>query len=169
MEGNFEMAQLKHIMAWILKNYPHEQEMSNARLTKMVYLCDWHHTVYSSERMTSIDWYFDNHGPFVWDVKDEALAQPKWFRLVNTTNMYGSRKTLVELVKTDYSGGGLSDSEKESISKIIEKTKALFWDDFITFVYSTYPILSSEKYSHLELEALADRFRNEKNIAALHH
>jgi hypothetical protein len=167
MEESFEVAQLKHIMAWILKNYPHGHEMSNARLTKMVYLCDWHHTVYSGERMTSIDWYFDNHGPFVWDVKDEAVERPKWFRLVSTTNMYGSRKTLVELVKKDYSGDGLSYTEKDSIAKIIERTKSLFWDDFITFVYSTYPILNSEKYSHLKLEALADRFRKEKNIAAV--
>lgn len=157
------MAELKHVMAWIMKNYPHDHEMSNARLTKMVYLCDWHHTVYAKSRMTKIKWYFDNHGPFVWDIKDEAAERRKWFRIVNTVNMYGGRKALVELVKKDYDGKDLLASEKNSIKTVIESTKPLFWDDFITYVYSTYPILNSEKYSYLELESLAETFRA-KNV-----
>ena len=164
MEENSDMAQLKNVMAWILKNYPHEHEMSNARLTKMVYLCDWHHTVYAHSRMTTINWYFDNHGPFVWDIKDEVSERPKWFRMVNTVNMYGSKKSLIELVKKDYSGDDLTESEKSSVVNIIKRTKALYWDDFITYVYSTYPILSSEKYSYLNLEELAQKFRESKNI-----
>lgn len=161
------MAQLKNVMAWILKNYPHEHEMSNARLTKMVYLCDWHHTVYSNSRMTNIHWYFDNHGPFVWDIKDEVSERPKWFRMVNTVNMYGSRKSLIQLVKNEYDGSELSSSEKNTVKSIIERTKSLYWDDFITYVYSTYPILSSEKYSYLNLENLASEFRALKNISTV--
>lgn len=161
------MAQLKNVMAWILKNYPHEHEMSNARLTKMVYLCDWHHTVYSNSRMTDIRWYFDNHGPFVWDIKDEVSERPKWFRMINTVNMYGSRKSLIQLVKNDYDGSDLIDSEKNTVKSIIERTKSLYWDDFITYVYSTYPILISEKYSYLDLENLASEFRSLNRIATL--
>ncbi|BDI61878.1 Panacea domain-containing protein [Qipengyuania nanhaisediminis] len=159
------MAALKNVMAWIIQNYPHERELSNARLTKMVYLSDWHHTVYANARMTDISWYFDNHGPFVWDIKNKASEERDWFRIVDTTNMYGSRKTIIEL-KGDFSDEiDLAQSEKTSISKMIERTKGLYWDDFITFVYSTFPILVSEKYSSLDLEALAERFRLEKGIA----
>lgn len=158
------MADLKMVMAWILKNYPHDHEMSNARLTKMVYLCDWHHTVYADARMTNINWFFDNHGPFVWDIKDEATQSTDWFRLISTTNMYGSRKSLIELVRQDYDGEGLSDSEKSSVAKIIERTKRLYWDDFITYVYSTYPVMNSEKYSYLKLSDLAKDFRERNSI-----
>lgn len=158
------MAALKDVMAWIIKNYPHEGEMSNARLTKMVYLCDWHHTVYSNSRMTEIEWYFDNHGPFVWDIKNKAVEERQWFKIVETTNMYGSRKSLIKLKKADLNEVSLSPSERDSISLMIERTKMLYWDDFITFVYSTFPILVSEKYSKLDIEKLADRFRKEKKI-----
>jgi hypothetical protein len=158
------MAKLKQVMAWILKNYPHEHEMSNARLTKMVFLCDWHHTVYHYRRMTGIEWYFDNHGPFVWDIKNEASRHSDWFRMVSTINYYGSRKLLIELKKDDYDGSGLTDTEKLSIYKLIQKTKTMYWDDFITYVYSTYPILKSEKYSSLDLDDLALSFREEKGI-----
>lgn len=158
------MAALRDVMAWIIKNYPHQGELSNARLTKMVYLSDWHHTVYSNARMTEIDWFFDNHGPFVWDVKNKAAEEREWFRIVETKNMYGSRKTLIELRDRDVAEIEISESEKDSISKMIERTKGLYWDDFITFVYSTFPVLVSEKYSQLDLEALAEKFRAEKGI-----
>ena len=115
--------------------------------------------------MTDISWYFDNHGPFVWDIKNKASEERNWFRIVDTTNMYGSRKTLIELKGNFSSEIDLAQSEKKSISKMIERTKSLFWDDFITYVYSTFPILVSEKYSNLDLEALAERFRLEKGIA----
>ena len=159
------MAELKDVMAWIIKNYPHESELSNARLTKMVYLCDWHHTVYSNARMTDIDWYFDNHGPFVWDIKNQATLERDLFRIAETKNMYGSRKTLIKLNDKEFDGSNLTDSEKSSISKIITRTKGLYWDDFITFVYSTFPILESEKYSRIDLEGLAKKFRAKKGIA----
>ena len=158
------MAELKDVMAWIIKNYPYGGELSNARLTKMVYLSDWHHTVYSNARMTEINWYFDNHGPFVWDIKNKASEERDWFRIVETTNMYGSRKSLIKLHDISEDDFQLDDSEKSSISKMIERTKGLYWDDFITFVYSTFPVLVSEKYSSLDLEALADKFRSEKGI-----
>jgi hypothetical protein len=47
---------------------------------------------------------------------------------------------------------------------MIEVTKKFYWDDFITFVYSTFPVLVSKKYSRLDLEALANRFREERRI-----
>jgi hypothetical protein len=35
------MAELKDIIAYYCKQYPHKAELSKARLTKMVYLADW--------------------------------------------------------------------------------------------------------------------------------
>ena len=158
------MASLTSVMAWIMKNYPHEHEMSNARLTKMVYLSDWHHTVYAGRRMTDIDWFFDNHGPFVWDIKDAAVANSDLFEVLETKNMYGSRKTLIRLRDRVFSDDSLSETEKSSVISMIEVTKKFYWDDFITFVYSTFPVLVSKKYSRLDLEALANRFREERRI-----
>ncbi len=58
------MAQIKDIVIHILKNYPHKDELSNARVTKLVYLADWRHVLETKEQISSIKWYFDNYGPF---------------------------------------------------------------------------------------------------------
>jgi len=64
------MAAITDILAYILNRYPHAQEMSNARITKMVYLADWKHAIDSHRQISSINWVFNNYGPFVWDVKN---------------------------------------------------------------------------------------------------
>ena len=68
------MANLKDIIAYILQNYPSnmKHELLNARVTKMVYLADWRNCVRSKGQVSDIKWYFDNFGPFVWDVKKAA-------------------------------------------------------------------------------------------------
>lgn len=151
------MAALKDIIAYILKVYPHKFELSNARVTKMIYLADWRHAITSSCQVSPISWYFNNYGPFVWDVKDTALANPELFDVQETTNAYGDSKILLSLKDDDYILQ-LSEEERKSIDHVIEKTKALNWNSFIRLVYSTYPIASSERYTHLNLEEKASEY-----------
>lgn len=47
---------------------------------------------------------------------------------------------------------------------VIEKTKNFYFDEFIDYVYSTYPISSNERYSELNLVQLAEQFRNINNL-----
>ena len=61
---------LLNVVTYLVKNYPVEDHLSNARVTKMVYLADWFHALNHQKQITSIKWYFDNYGPFVWDIKD---------------------------------------------------------------------------------------------------
>lgn len=159
------MADLKNVMSSIVRRYPYKNEMSNARLTKMVYLSDWHHTLHHNKRMTDIDWYFDNFGPFVWDVKNEAEKEDEIFTLERTFNIKGSAKTIIRLIDDDLADE-LSATELKSVKKIIKLTKSLYWDNFITFVYSTYPIANSDKYSYLDLDDLAKKFRAERVAVA---
>ncbi|UEC43425.1 MAG: hypothetical protein METHAR1v1_1370003 [Methanothrix sp.] len=144
------MAELKDIIAYILKKYPTRSDMSNARLTKLVYLSDWKHSIKLYSQISNIKWYFNNFGPFVWDVKDTARDNPHLFELETTTNMYGDLKTIFILRKIEYIPN-LSDDEMESIDHVINETKNLSWDQFIRLVYSTYPIASTERYTYINL------------------
>ena len=56
----------------------------------------------------------------------------------------------------------ISCEEKLIIDRVIEVTKDKTWDQFITFVYSTYPIVNSERYSQLDLVALAQEYKMKK-------
>lgn len=146
------MSTLKDVIAFVVNNYPHKHELSNARLTKIIYLSDWYHSIHFKEQITEIKWYFDNYGPFVLDVY-KTVENDSDFEVKKTTNMFGNEKKLISLNKELDSN--LSDDAKNSILQVIEKTKPLNWNDFIGLVYSTYPILTSEKYSHLDLVAKA--------------
>jgi len=153
------MADLKDVMGYILREYPSKlkDELSNARLTKMVYLSDWKHVLDHGSQITDIRWFFDNYGPFVHNVLDTATSHPELFGIRSSVNMYGSGKRVYYL-KNKEKYYNISDNEAQSINHIIGITRKLYWDDFIRLVYSTYPIASSERYSHLDLPAKAKEY-----------
>lgn len=149
------MAELKDIMAYLIANYPEtmQDELSNARLTKMVYLADWHQCLNGGGQISSVNWYFDNYGPFVWDIKETAEKHPDIFKIESKMNFFGSPKSVFSLVG-EYEAE-LNESEKKSLDHIIGVTSQKYWNDFIRLVYSTYPISSSERYTFLNLNEKA--------------
>ncbi len=151
------MANLIDIIAFILGEYPVKSDLSNARVTKMVYLADWHQSINNNSQISSIHWYFDSYGPFVRDVLDAAKGKPDLFDLKDTVNLFGRKKTLLSLVSNGYLPN-ISEAEKASLRHVINTTSALNWNDFIKLVYSTYPIMSSNRYSYLDLRAKAAEY-----------
>lgn len=151
------MLNLPEAIAYIIKKYPHKSELSNARVTKMLYLADWHALINGNEKVTNINWYFDNYGPFVWDVK-RAVEESPYLHSIITKNFYGQPKDLFELSDDEYNPK-IDDAAKMSLDHVIKITKSLNWSDFIKLVYSTYPISSSAKYTYLNLPDLARAYR----------
>ena len=145
-------------MFYILHHYPRKTDFSNARVTKMVYLCDWKCAIENGCQMTSIKWYFDNYGPFVWDVLDTAREKSDVFFINKTQNDYGNAKAEIGLKSDDFAPN-LSEEEKKVADHVIEQTKNLSWRDFINLVYSTYPVVSTEKYEFLNLTELAIEYK----------
>lgn len=151
------MSNLKEAISYILKHYPHKDQLSNARVTKMLYLADWHQAINRKLQITDIRWYFDNYGPFVWDIKKEIECHPEVFISIDTHNFYGQTKTLFSMKNKDYEPC-LSDDQKQSLQHIIDVTEKLTWNDFIRLVYSTYPITSSSRYSYLDIVEKAKEY-----------
>ena len=155
------MADLKDMIYYILKKYPKKDHLSNARLTKIIYLSDWYSAINYNKQISNIHWYFDNYGPFVWDVLDEIKQHSDLFVIKKTLNIFGAEKRLIKTKNDEYMVT-LSKDEKNAIKKIIKITKDKDWSQFIKFVYSTYPILTTEKYSYINLENKAKLFKKEK-------
>lgn len=155
------MVELIDIISYILKYYPVKSELSNARLTKMVYLVDWRSAFDYGEQITDINWYFDNYGPFVHDVEDTINNNTDLIKRVDTYNMYGTKKTMFVLKNENICFDNISENIKSTIDLIIEVTKGLYWQEFINFVYSTYPIVTSERYTYLNLVQKAIEYRQE--------
>lgn len=150
------MSNLRDVVAYICKNYPDKSDLSNARVTKMVYLADWKSAIERREQLTDIKWRFDHYGPFVYDVRNVAESDPA-FEIVPTQNMFGSHKELLR-VSEDIDYPSLSEDEIQVLDHVLGTSAELNWEQFIKLVYSTYPIFTQERYSKLDLVQLAEEY-----------
>jgi hypothetical protein len=157
------VSKLRDVMAYICKHYPHQDELSNARVTKMVYLADWKSAITRGEQITDTRWTFNHYGPFVYDVIDTAREDPA-FEVTPTQNMYGSSKELIR-VRDDVDYPSLEEADKEVLDFVIEKSADKNYSDFMHLVYSTYPVAAKERFSELNLVELAEEY--EQAIASL--
>lgn len=155
------MVELIDIISYILKYYPHKNELSNARLTKMIYLIDWRSAFDCGKTVTTINWYFDNYGPFVHDIEETINGNLNIIQPIYTNTIYGTKKKLFMLKNDNICLENIPQNVKNIIDIIIEKTKGLYWQQFINFVYSTYPIATSERYTYLNLVQKAIQYKQE--------
>ncbi|ENK2082238.1 SocA family protein [Vibrio alginolyticus] len=150
------MAKIKDVTAYICAKYPYKNELSKARVTKLVYLVDWKSAQKYRKQMTKIQWYFHNFGPYVDAVIDSA-AKDSRFDIKSSSTMYGDSKTLLSVDESKNYRKGLSQDEMVLIDDVIDETKDLYWDSFIKHVYDTYPIKSSDRYQDLNLVSLSKK------------
>lgn len=141
------MNTLNNLIRYICAVYPHSHELSNARLTKLIYLADWESIKATGNQVTDIYWYFDNYGPFVHNVYEVANEDPE-IEIVKTQTIYGTPKVMFR-----YEGDipDIDSNLKKILDSVIENTKNLYWNDFIKYVYSTPPIEGSNRYTFLKL------------------
>lgn len=145
------MAELKMLMAYFCKYYPYKDDISKARLNKMIYLADWKSAIDREMQVSNIKWIYNNYGPYVNEIA-ELAKQDDWFAIYNTLNDFGHKKNVIyinDFVKDN--DITLLDCDKQYLNYVIDTTHSLNWADFIRLVYSTYPIISSNRKSNLNL------------------
>ena len=149
---------IEDIILYICKKYPIPDELSKARLTKLVYLADWESCIRSGKQLTHIEWYFHNFGPYVDDVVDAARKSD--CLMVNTTeNFYGEKKEVIS-AKQKVQLPSIEKANADILDFIIEETKKLYWNDFIKYVYNTPPISGSTRYTILNLVNFAKKSKS---------
>lgn len=52
----------------------------------------------------------------------------------------------------------VTEEERELLDFVISTSASKNWDDFIKLVYSTYPIITQERFSKLDLVKLAGEY-----------
>lgn len=159
------MPKLDDVMAYFCTHYPHKDELSKARLTKMVFLADWKMVLTAKKQITPLVWTFNHYGPYLEEVKTTALAHPDRFTVSNTTNMYGYPKEVIGLVREESVSDSLSRTEIDALDHVIDQTKDLTWAPFIKLVYSTYPIATQPRHTNLDLVGLGKKY--ERELAAI--
>ncbi|SDU02515.1 Panacea domain-containing protein [Geopseudomonas guangdongensis] len=147
---------LLDIVKYILLNYPYPDDMSASRITKMVYLADWKEAISHGRQITNIKWFFNHHGPYNDDIL-QAAARDKDIKVTVKSNAYGGKKTHIEILDRSQEVE-LSEGSSQTIDFVIEATKKKSYTEFIKLVYSTYPVISSEKYRSLDLVRKAEEY-----------
>jgi len=143
------MSKLREIIRYFCQNYPNKNELSKARLTKMVYLADWKAAKRFKKQLTNIKWFFNYYGPYVDDVFREANTDPYLDIQIQKT-MFGDTKTII-MPKQKIDIFNLTPEEQNILDEVINETKTLYWDQFINLVYSTTPVRMQDKFSSLDL------------------
>jgi uncharacterized protein YwgA len=149
------------LVRYIIVNYPAPDELSKARLNKIMYLVDWKSAIENAEQITNINWIFNHYGPYVNDIENIIIEDPR-FNIQRTNNIYGKEKNIIRL-EEDSNFREPTENEKNIIDFVIEKTKKFNWKKFIELVYSTYPIISQERGTTLNLVELAREYNAMKN------
>jgi hypothetical protein len=151
------MNKLEAIIAYLCTHYPHKGELSKARLTKLVYLADWFSALGDNRQLTNIKWLFNHYGPYVDDVVFAAEAS-ELFYVSNEQNRHGNKKNLIKF-NGPCEETSLSTRDKQILDLVITKTKRMYFNDFIEYVYSTYPVRAKNRYEVLELITLAQEYK----------
>lgn len=157
---------LLKVIAYICSKYPYKADLSKARLNKILYLSDWKSALEKSSSITGINWKFNHYGPYVDEIVDLIRNNPD-FDVESTWNFYGQPKEIIKLVNEEYDIQ-IDQSSKEIIDGIIDKTSKLNFRDFIDLVYSTYPVVSQQKGTDLDLVLLANKYKSLKNKTEQH-
>lgn len=154
------MAQLKDVIAYFCAHYPHKDELSKSRLTKLIYLADWKAAIDHNEQITDINWIFNHYGPYVEDIARLAQNDAD-FNVARGINEYGNPKSMISLKNEDLTIS-LDDKDQAILDYVINSTKRLYWNDFIKLVYSTYPVLTGQRGKRLDLIEAARRYSANK-------
>ena len=154
------MAELRDVVAYLCKHYPHNHELSKARLTKLVYLADWKAAIEGRRQMTPIQWVFNRYGPYVEDVYQLAMDDAA-FNVENDWTLFGNPKETISL-KREFDMTSLTAEDKRTLDHVINQTQRLSWDEFIQLVYSTYPVLTGTRGAQMDLVAAAEKYTTMK-------
>lgn len=149
---------ISNIIKYLLKEYPHKAELSASRLTKMIYLMDWKSSIDYGRQITDAQWHFDHYGPYVDDFVRMA-KEDKDISVENTSNYYGGKKRLFKLSERFEGNFDLTKEQKEIADFVINATKQKSYEGFIQLVYSTYPVISNDRYSDLDLVGSAEKYK----------
>lgn len=155
------MKNLKELIEYIISNYPQPTELSKPRLVKLIYLIDWKNSIDYGKQVTDIKWYFNHYGPYVEDVINLMKNDTETFEVISYENPYSGGITDKFKLKKNVRPN-LDSSTLKSADFIIKNTFRMNWSQFISLVYSSYPVKKGEKYTFLNLEKLSIEFNKIK-------
>lgn len=133
------MAQLRDVVAYLCKRYPHKQELSKARLSKMIYLGEFRSATTKGRRLTDQTWTFSHLGPYLGEM-DEFPFPDESFRVTKGTSIYGDPMEVVTVLE-DVEFPSLTEEDRRILDLVVKESAAKEWEDLCSLVCSTIPAI----------------------------
>jgi len=146
------MSTLKQVMIYIVNSYRHTKSISVSRLSKTVYMADWLAAIKLDRQLTNINWDIRFSGPFAPEI-ESILTGDEDFQMQGGKN-YGNKVQQVAAANDDITVE-LSPAELRVLDKVLRDTVQLNWNDFLNYVYDTYPVKIQRSTTTIDLVAVA--------------
>lgn len=135
----------------------HPKGIRDEELMWIVYLADWRSTIKSRNRLLQCVWTFGHYGPETEEF-EAALEQYSWmFKTSRRRETNGIEFRWIQPEHPEYRVL-LEEHEHAAVEHVLSTTSSLDRADLVRLVYSTFPMLSSERFTTLNLEDLADKY-----------
>jgi hypothetical protein len=151
------MSTLKQVMIYIVNSYKHSQSISVSRLSKTVYLADWQAALKLDRQLTNINWDIRFSGPFAPEI-ESVLTGDADFQMQGDKN-YINKVQQIALPNEDIPVE-LTPFELRVLDKVLRDTVRLNWNDFLNYVYDTYPVKIQRRTTTIDLVAVAKEYKN---------
>jgi hypothetical protein len=146
------MGALKHVMIYIVNSYKHSKGISVSRLSKTVYLTDWLAALKLDRQLTNITWDIRFSGPFAREI-ESILTGDGDFQIQGGKNY-------VTAIPYDDMPVELTPSELRVLDKVLRDTVQLNWNDFLNYVYDTYPVKIQRRTNIIDLVDVAKEYKS---------
>lgn len=138
------MLEIKNIVAYFCKNYPHRIELYQMRIVGMVYLADLEYFKQYKERLTNVTWKHTIYGADSDEIFDELHKNKTIFDLNTISKIYKSNIGSVKLNDIQYSPK-IEYKYKRILDRVIDITEKLYYNAFKNYIYNTYPMKNAKR------------------------
>jgi hypothetical protein len=139
------------------------QPMHNLRMTQMVYLIDWKSCLTNGEQITETKWELNNLGPFSPDILKAIVHNREHFVVdYSVSGELFSINTTIKISDNPIDTHDLDFGTRRIIDFVIGNTLRLDQFEFISFIFSTFPVIKSKKFSLLNLKSLSKEYKHSR-------
>ncbi len=131
---------LRDIIYYFCKYYPNE--LSRVTLVKLIYLTDVEFYRLYNRQATDLIYEFDNHGPFTWDIVDEAskmFAEGLIDILEEPSGFDSSKPKYIYKCKSDYEFNNLDKHTLDVLNNVNSYFSKFGFSDLLDYVYNNRP------------------------------
>lgn len=132
------MKKSKAVVKYFTVTYPWGDVISESRMLKLVFLADWRAALKLGRQVTETTWVVGRRGPH----SDDIL------NVIRSTLPESCINILIE-------------EEKALLDFVVKSTSKKSWSELTKLVYSTYPLITKNRFEKLDLVSLAKNYMSE--------